>query len=103
MDRIEQLTQILTADPSNAFARYSLALEYANGGQTGTAVAEFRKLLEQHPEYVPGYQMLAQTLLRAGLSVDAHEVLRRGIETAVKAGNQHAQSEMQAMLEEGTG
>jgi cytochrome c-type biogenesis protein CcmH/NrfG len=100
MDRIAQLNEILAENPSDVFARYSLAMEYANSGQQETAVLEFRKLLAEHPGYVPAYQMLAQTLMRGGLNVEAHEVLCAGIETAIRAGNSHARSEMEAMLAE---
>ncbi len=99
-DRVSQLKEILAHDPKNQMARYALALEFANAGQLETAMFEFRQLLVDHPTYVPGYQMLAQTMMRAGLSNDARDTLRKGIEAAVTAGNTHAQSEMQGMLDE---
>jgi len=34
MDRISSLNEILSQDPNNAFARYGLAMEFANSGQT---------------------------------------------------------------------
>jgi len=100
VSRIEQLTEILSDNPTDAFARYSLALEYANSGETETALSEFRKLLSRNPDYVPGYQMLAQTMMRAGMKAEAGEMLRKGIETATRVGNTHAKSEMEGMLQE---
>jgi cytochrome c-type biogenesis protein CcmH/NrfG len=100
MDRIAQLNEILAENPSDVFARYSLAMEYANSGKPEIAVAEFRALLAEHPGYVPAYQMLAQTLIRAGNNLEAHEVLCTGIETATRSGNAHAKSEMEGMLAE---
>ena len=99
-DRVSQLKEILSQDPKNQMARYALALEFANGGQLETAMLEFRQLLVDHPAYVPGYQMLAQTMMRAGMTNDARDTLRKGIEAAVTSGNSHAQSEMQGMLDE---
>lgn len=99
-DRVSQLKEILAQDPKSQMARYALALEYVNSGQLDTAMLEFRQLLADHPGYVPGYQMLAQTMMRAGLTNDARDVLRKGIETAAATGNAHAQSEMQGMLDE---
>ena len=99
-DRVSQLKEILAQDPKNQMARYALALEFANAGQLETAMLEFRQLLVDHPAYVPGYQMLAQTMMRAGLTNDARDTLRKGIEAAAASGNSHAQSEMQGMLDE---
>jgi len=100
MDRTAMLKQLLEANPSDAFARYGLALEYANNGDAETALAEFRQLLEFNPDYVPGYQMAAQTLLRAGRNDEARQMLAEGIACAVRTGNPHAQSEMEGMLAE---
>src|SRR2546421_9398234 len=61
MERLQQLEQLVAEHPAEPFARYGLALEYANLGQTEAALQQFAKLLEQHPDYIPGYQMSAQT------------------------------------------
>jgi tetratricopeptide (TPR) repeat protein len=100
MDRIAMLTEILAGNPTDAFARYGLAMEHSKAGQTEAALAEFAKLLEQHPDYTPGYFMAAQTLAQAGRNDEARKMLQDGIAYALRTGNQHAQSEMQAMLEE---
>jgi cytochrome c-type biogenesis protein CcmH/NrfG len=66
MDRIAMLREILAQNPADAFARYGLAMEYANQGQTETSLAEFSKLLQANPDYTAGYQMAAQTLMKSG-------------------------------------
>ncbi len=100
MDRLEMLSNFVAQNPNDAFARYGLAMEYANSGQTETALSEFAKLLELNPDYTAGYQMAAQTLLRAGRAQEAQKMLNAGIACAQRTGNRHAQSEMQAMLDE---
>jgi len=100
MDRIAMLTEILAENPSDAFARYGLAMEHSKAGQTEAALAEFQKLLQQHPDYTAGYFMAAQTLAAAGRNDEARKMLQDGIASALRTGNQHAQSEMQAMLDE---
>ena len=100
MDRIAMLTEILTANPADAFARYGLALEYSKAGQTDRALEEFKILLEKNPDYTPGYFMAAQTLAAAGRTDEAKRMLVDGIASARRTSNQHAQSEMTAMLEE---
>ena len=100
MDRITMLTEFLAENPSDAFARYGLAMEHSKAGQTVAALAEFHKLLEQHPDYTAGYFMAAQTLAAAGRNDEARKMLNDGIASALRTGNQHAKSEMEAMLAE---
>jgi predicted Zn-dependent protease len=94
------LTEILTANPTDSFARYGLAMEYAKSGQIEPALQEFKTLIEKNPDYTPGYFMAAQTLATASRVDEAKRWLVDGISSAVRTGNMHAQSEMTAMLEE---
>ncbi len=100
MDRIVMLTEILTANPADSFARYGLAMEYAKSGQIEPALQEFKTLVETNPDYTPGYFMAAQALATASRVDEAKRWLVDGISSAVRTGNTHAQSEMTAMLEE---
>jgi len=100
MDKAASLKEILEQDPTNAFARYGLAMELAGRGETAPALAEFDRLLGDHPEYTAGYFMAAQTLAKAGREAEAKQRLVDGIASARRTGNQHAQREMQAMLDE---
>ena len=94
------LTEFLQQNPGDAFARYGLAMEYSNAGQTEQALAEFKKLLELHPDYTNGYFMAAQTLERSGRTAGSKEDAgeRRGSRPAY--GQQARVSEMAGMLEE---
>jgi tetratricopeptide (TPR) repeat protein len=100
MDRIAMLTEVLTANPADSFARYGLAMEYSKSGQTEQALQEFKTLIEKNPDYTPAYFMAAQTLATASRIDEAKRWLVDGISSAVRTGNKHAQSEMTAMLEE---
>jgi len=92
------LTEILSQNPNDAFARYGLALEYSNTGDVDRALEEFGKLLTTHPDYTAGYFMAAQALARADRVVEAKKMLGDGIASAKRTGNSHAQSEMEGML-----
>ena len=94
------LTEILTHNPGDAFARYGLAMEHANQGQTDASLAEFERLLSTHPDYTAGYFMAAQTLQKAGRTAEARTRLEQGIASAQRTGNQHALNEMQGMLDD---
>jgi predicted Zn-dependent protease len=100
MDRIALLTEVLTQNPTDAFARYGLALEYSNSGEVDRALEEFGRLLATHPDYTAGYFMAAQTLAKAERTEEARKMLVDGIASAKKTGNGHAQSEMEGMLAE---
>jgi predicted Zn-dependent protease len=100
MDRIALLTEVLSQNPTDAFARYGLAMEYSNSGEIERALEEFGRLLSSHPDYTAGYFMAAQTLAKAERTEEARKMLAHGIVSAKKTGNSHAQAEMENMLAE---
>jgi predicted Zn-dependent protease len=100
MDKIATLSEILAQDPTNAFARYGLAMEHSSQGNVEQSLHEFQRLLTDHPDYTAGYFMAAQTLAKNGQNDEAKSRLTEGIASARRTGNQHALSEMQAMLDE---
>ncbi len=100
MDRIALLNEVLSQNPTDAFARYGLAMEYSNTGDVERALEEFGKLLATHPDYTAGYFMAAQTLAKAERTEEAKTMLVDGIASAKKTGNSHAQAEMEGMLTE---
>jgi predicted Zn-dependent protease len=100
MDKIAGLKEILALDPKNSFARYGLAMELSKTGDTVASLTEFDTLLADDPDYTAGYFMAAQTLASAGRTPEAIARLKAGVACAARTGNQHALSEMQAMLDE---
>ncbi len=94
------LTEILTQNPTDAFARYGLAMEHSNSGDVERALEEFGKLLASHPDYTAGYFMAAQTLVKASRVEEAKKMLADGIASAERTGNGHALSEMEGLLAE---
>jgi predicted Zn-dependent protease len=100
MDKIQALKEILAQDPNNNFARYGLAVELANRGETAAALAEFDALLAKEPSYTAGYSMAAQTLAAAGRIPEAIERFKAGIICATQSGNHHAASQLQILLDE---
>ncbi len=103
MDKMAMLKEILAQNPTDAFARYGLAMEHANQGDTVTALDEFQQLTSAHPDYTAGYQMSAQLLLKAGRSDEARQRLEAGVAAAKRTGNRLALNEMSAMLDDLSG
>jgi tetratricopeptide (TPR) repeat protein len=100
MDKLAALNEILQLDPANAFARYGLAMEHVAQGDTDAGLAEFDRLIALNPDYVPAYQMSAQTLAKLDRPEDAIARLHLGIAAANRTGNQHALAEMDALRDE---
>ena len=100
MDKIAMLTEILAEHPTDAFTRYGLAMAYAAEGKNDDALREYASTIQHNPDYVPAFQMSAQTLLKLGRTDEARQRLNDGLAAATRTGNAHAASEMQAMLDE---
>lgn len=99
-DRMAMLQEFLKENPNDSFARYGLALEYVKAGNVDSALQEFKTLLEMNPDYTAAYQMAGQTLASAGRTEEAIKMLSEGIACARRTGNNHAMSEMEALLQE---
>lgn len=100
MDKIAMLSEILAQHPADAFARYGLAMAYAGEGKNDDALREFATTIQHNPDYVPAFQMSAQTLLKLGRTDEARQRLTDGLAAAARTNNAHATSEMQAMLDD---
>ncbi len=94
--RREVLEEFIAANPSDAFARYGLAMECAKGGDADIALEHFRKLLAAHPDYVAGYFQYGQFLAQLRRLDEARQIFTAGIDVARRVGDQHAASEMEA-------
>lgn len=100
MNRREALESHLRDYPNDAFARYGLAMELKNTGDTAAALEEFGRLRQQHPDYVAGYHQAGQLLMALDRRDEARALLEQGIGVAARRGDQHAQAEMQGLLDE---
>ena len=98
-DRLEALKAILEQNPAHTFARYGLAMEYANHGHLEEAVGEFSKLLEADPKYAAAYYHYGRTLEKLDRIDEARAVLENGIRLTTETGDTHTRSELQAALE----
>lgn len=96
--RREKLEEFLAQNPNDAFTRYGIALECLREGDIAGAETHFKVLLQANPDYVPGYQMYAQTLAQHDRAEEAKALLNSGIAAAIRQGNQHARSEMEGLL-----
>jgi Tfp pilus assembly protein PilF len=97
--RREFLEEALRQDSNNTFARYGLAMEFVKT-EPATAWTHFEHLLQHHPEYSATYYQAGVFLMNQGRLDEARKVLATGVEVTGRQGKQHAQSELQAALDD---
>ena len=98
-NRIEVLKTMVAQDPTNAFARYGLAMELVKGGELASAVTEFRALLEHNPNYAAAYFHGGQALEKLGEIEQARAMYEKGLAVTSRTGDAHTRSELQAALD----
>ncbi len=96
--RREKLEQFVAQRPNDAFARYGLAMECVSAGDLEAARENFAQLVAANPQYVPAYYHYGQLLARLQRIEEAKQTLRTGMDTAKKAGDFHALSELEQAL-----
>jgi len=97
-NRLDMLKQMVEQNPSNTFARYGLAMEYANSGDLEQAVKEFRALLEHDDSYSAAYYHGGRVLERLGRIEEARAMYEKGIEVTTRKGDWHTRSEIETAL-----
>ncbi len=97
-NRLDILKQMVEQDPGNSFARYGLAMEYANSGELATAVSEFQKLIATDQNYSAAYYHGGQALEKLGRVDEARAVYEQGIEATRRTGDAHTRAEIEAAL-----
>ena len=103
MPSIAQLEKMLAADPGDAFILYGLAQEHAKVGGAaghGKAVEFYDRCLAADPAYCYAYFHKARSLAAMEKTAEAVQTVRAGIAAAKKAGDGHAESELNGLLDE---
>jgi tetratricopeptide (TPR) repeat protein len=98
-NRMEILLSMVAKNPEDSFARYGLAMEYANTGNLERAIVEYRALIGFNPDYAAAYFHGGQALEKLGRIDEAREVYEKGIQATSRTGDQHTRSELQAALD----
>jgi Tfp pilus assembly protein PilF len=103
VDRLETLKKFIETNPGDCFARYGVAQEYLKRGEYENALDQFTRIFEIKPDYQAAYYHGAKTYEKLGRLEEARATYRKGIEVASRSGDLHAQSELQAALDELSG
>ena len=97
--RLTQLQKLHAADPVDPFLTYGIALELAKAGQVDEAITWLDKTLVLDTKYCYAYFQKAKMLDEKGETETALNILKQGMQAAQAAGDAHAASEMQALME----
>lgn len=99
VSRRERLETMLAKEPDDAFLNFGLAMELVKEHRWDEAVTHFDRAVAIDPNYVAAHYHKGNALMIAGRMAEARHVLLDGIRIAEAAGEGHAASEMQALLE----
>ena len=98
-DRLQQLQRMLDKSPDDAFLLYGIGMEHKKLGDAARAVEFFDRVIAVDPGYCYAYYQRGQVLEQAGDEEGARRAYRSGFEAAVKKGDAHARSELEAALD----
>ena len=98
--RIENLREILAADPQDTFARYALGLEYLSINDIDSARQMFEETSVLDPNYVAAYYQLGKTYELLGDEGMARKVYEKGIYAASSQSDEHTKSELEQAISE---
>ncbi len=98
MSRLEQLRVMLKAEPDDVFLNFGIAMELVKEASFDDALAVFDRVIGLDADYPPGFFQKARALAQIDRVDDAKQALSEGIEAARRAGDAHAEGEMNEML-----
>lgn len=98
MSRLDQLIKMLQNEPADRFLNFALAMEYIKAGQQQEALAQFSRVVEIDPAYVPAYFQKADLLVALGRHGDAKQVYAEALTAAEQSGDKHAVQKIREAL-----
>ncbi|MDB4988209.1 MAG: hypothetical protein JWN04_3387 [Myxococcaceae bacterium] len=97
--RLELFDKLIAGGSQDPFHHYARAMELRSIGRASDAFASFAEVCARFPDYVPTYLMAAQLAQELGANAEARAHATAGVEAAKRAGNEHALSELTALLD----
>lgn len=85
--RIARFVQLISQDPGNDMAHFSLAGAYKQAGQFKEAAASYARCYELNPDMSKAYQLGGECHLAGGDEAKAIEVLTAGVAVASRRGD----------------
>ena len=98
MDAAERFEALLAAGKDSPLLRFSLGMQYLNGGDAPRALPHLREAVRQDPQYSAAWKLLGKALAATGDADGAREAYRAGIAAAEVRGDKQAAREMGVFL-----
>ena len=98
--KLETFRAMVRKNPDNALARFGLANEALKAGEWEEAREQLETYLATYDDEGNGYGRLAEALAQLDRTEEAKDVLRRGIEAALRFGHPSMAGEFEARIEE---
>jgi len=92
--RLNQLLEMLTESPDDAFILYAIATEYKKVGENEKALLHYKKLVDEQPNYVGTYYHYAALLAETGSLENAAKTYEMGIKIATELKDHHSLAEL---------
>ena len=96
--RLERLKEMELQKPDDAFVKFAIAQEYVGMNDDHTALACFKKLLENHAGYLPLYYQLGKLYERMNDLKSASDIYGKGIVLAKAANDLKTAGELNEAL-----
>lgn len=96
--RLAMIEAMIAKGSTDPFLFYGRAMEMRSVGRLEDALAAFAEVRAQFADYVPTYLMAAQVAVELSKPDVAQRWLEQGLEAAKRAGDAHAQAELQSLL-----
>jgi tetratricopeptide (TPR) repeat protein len=96
--RLEQLLEMLKAEPQDAFLRYAVALEYEAAGNITEAITRIENLISDQPDYLGAYYKLGQLHEQQREIEKALDVYHRGAAIAKQQNNSKTLGEINTAI-----
>jgi tetratricopeptide (TPR) repeat protein len=98
-EKLPKLLAMLEKQPNDPFLLYGIALEYKNMNDAKNAITYLDRCIAADPNYCYAYFQRGQVNEIAGNLEEARRSYNEGIVAAKRAGDAHAQSEIEGALQ----
>jgi Fe-S cluster biosynthesis and repair protein YggX len=99
-ERINQFRKMAHDDPENELGHFSLGKALSEAGEYAEAAQSFQRTVELNNQFSKAYQLLGESLLKAGDQAAAIRFLTEGFKVADERGDRIPRDDMARMLRE---
>jgi tetratricopeptide (TPR) repeat protein len=96
--RLQQLHEMLKAEPHDAFLNYALAVEFEKEGKINEATLHLQNMINTHPEYLPIYYKLGKLFEEQQQFNEAKKSYLLGKNLAIKQDNKKTLKEIEEAI-----